>query len=432
MRRVNNHLSLRYNESMSDSAVLAISLDVFAALVASIMLYSNTQMYYSNIRRKKLFSQMIFLNILGLLTNACHFIPVIINHPVLELIGDSILIISFYLLEILFAEYVILSLPRIDRCVRILQIMIRTVLLSCMAVWLLAEFGILSISDKALFTFGQIPGCIGMLLIGFLILHRRKQLGRKKTVLFLLYLAFPLIGMSMRNLGILVSGQHIGIFLSILLTHSFLNSEQSHSMMEQEKLIEQNKMKIMLTQIKPHFIYNSLNTIYYLCGTDPKAAQKAVSEFSDYLRGNLDSLTTDALIPFKKELEHIHHYLYLEKLRFDDDLNIVIDTPVTDFSVPVLSIQLLVENAVKHGIGRKTGGGTVSIRTSENDEYYLITVEDDGNGFDPSQVRINGDDRSHIGLSSMRGRVTAIGGTVQIKSAPQQGTSVTVSIPKLH
>lgn len=226
-----------------------------------------------------------------------------------------------------------------------------------------------------------------------------------------------------------VGAQHVGTTISILLIHTILNKDQALKFREQERLNELNKTRIMLTQIKPHFIYNALNTIYYLCGTDPKTAQKAISEFSDYLRGNLDSLTTEEMIPFSKELEHIHHYLYLEKLRFDDELNVVYDITCKEFQVPALSIQLLVENAVKHGIGRKEGGGTLTISTSENETSWIVQVRDDGVGFTPDMIEQT-DERSHIGLTSMQERIRSAGGTVDIKSALDEGTVVTVTLPK--
>ena len=239
-----------------------------------------------------------------------------------------------------------------------------------------------------------------------------------------------MFGMIMRNITGIVGLQHVGMTVSLLLLHSAINIEQSIRLQEEQRENEVNKTRMMLTQIKPHFIYNSLNTIYYLCEKDPKEAQKAISEFSDYLRGNIDSLTMDETISFKKELEHIRHYLYLECLRYSDDLNVVMDINCTDFKVPALSIQLLVENAIKHGIGHKPGGGTVTIHTHEEDDTYVIRVSDDGEGFDPKTVKIVDEKRTHIGLVSVRSRIQNAGGTVTIDSEPAKGTAVTVRIPK--
>ena len=92
-------------------------------------------------------------------------------------------------------------------------------------------------------------------------------------------------------------------------------------------------------------MYNALSSIAILCKLDPDTAYKATVAFSDYLRGNMDSLKQTTPVPFEKELEHLKKYLYIEKLRFDDQLNIEYDIQTTDFKIPLLSIQPLVENA---------------------------------------------------------------------------------------
>ena len=411
-------------------AAITIALNILSAIVAVILLYSTMHFVRPDEPQYKIFALMIALNIISLLTSSGNYIPFIRNNPVLKTIDNSLLIVSFYFIEILFSVFIILSLKKESKVDRILNYSIHIIIMTTIIIWLLPEFGIVEVSGHDLFQLGQIPGWLGAILIAVLILKNAAQLGRRQTVLFMVYLTLPLLGMSIRNLNLFYSAQHVATTLSLLLIHVVINLERSVQLKEQERRNEENKTQIMLTQIKPHFIYNSLNTIYYLCETNPPSAQKAISEFSDYLRGNLDSLTTQALIPFKKELEHIHHYLYLEKLRFDEDLQICYDTPVIDFNVPALSIQLLVENAVKHGIGRKAGGGTVTIRSRETNSSYVITVSDDGVGFNPETIGSMNDNRSHIGVRSMRSRVESIGGTVDIQSRDQSGTTVTVTIPK--
>ena len=417
---------------MSSTVAVTIAMNLFCAMVDLILLYSVTQMYHLNIKRSRLFLVMIVMNIIALLTSAGNYIDVIASHPVLSVIDNVLLVISFYLIELLFCEMVMGSIRQPDHRTRVLCQAIRIVIILTILFWLLPQFGIVEISGYDMFRIGQIPGWIASFLIMALILLHREELGSRQTLLFLIFLIVPLLGMTARNLNLFYSAQHVATTLSFLLIHTVIHMEQSMKLKEQERQNEENKMQMMLTQIKPHFIYNSLNTIYYLCEIDPASAQKAINEFSDYLRGNLDSLTTNALIPFSKELDHIHHYLYLEKLRFDEDLLIEYDTPVTDFSVPALSIQLLVENAVKHGIGRKSGGGTVTIRTFEETENYVIQVIDNGVGFRPEHIQAKTDERSHIGVISMRERVQAIGGSVNIESEVNTGTTVTVRIPKLH
>jgi len=128
-----------------------------------------------------------------------------------------------------------------------------------------------------------------------------------------------------------------------------------------ENELIQSRIATMLSQIQPHFLYNSLTAIKKLCATDPKAAEKAVMEFSHYLRCNMDSLTEKSLIPFEQERMHIEAYLNLEKAVYEKKLNIVYDIQTSCFLIPPLTVQPIVENAVKHGVCRRLGGGTVSI-----------------------------------------------------------------------
>lgn len=134
---------------------------------------------------------------------------------------------------------------------------------------------------------------------------------------------------------------------------------------EMEKQLLQSKISIMLSQIQPHFLYNSLTAIRQLCDIDPQKAKQAVTLFARYLRGNTESLTTAHCIPFEKELEHVKSYLALEQIRFEDELQVEYDIQAHGFLLPSLSLQPLVENAVRHGVSKKAGGGKVTIRTTE-------------------------------------------------------------------
>lgn len=205
--------------------------------------------------------------------------------------------------------------------------------------------------------------------------------------------------------------------------------EQEKRLQEQEKELAENKISIMMSQIQPHFLYNSLNTIYYLCENSPQMAKQAISDFSDYLRGNLDSLKRKAPVPFAMELKHIEVYLSLEKMRFDEELHVVYDIQTKDFMIPSLSVQPLVENAVKYGIGKSETGGTVLIATKEYDAYYEIRVEDDGAGFEVGKKAA--DEKTHIGIENVTKRLwTMCHATLNIESAPGKGTTAVIQLPK--
>lgn len=193
--------------------------------------------------------------------------------------------------------------------------------------------------------------------------------------------------------------------------------------------LEDSRISIMLSQLQPHFLYNVLNSIYYICGHDPRAAQEAIDKFSDYLRNNMASLEQKEPIPFDEEYRHIQTYLSLEKIRFQKKLNVVYDVETTDFLLPPLTVQPLVENAVKHGVTKKRDGGVVTISTREWEDCYTVTVSDTGRGFDPEHYME--DEKVHVGIQNVRARLrTMMEGTLTITSTPGEGTKAVVTIPK--
>jgi len=195
------------------------------------------------------------------------------------------------------------------------------------------------------------------------------------------------------------------------------------------------EVQIMVSQIRPHFVYNTLSSIAILCDIDPGTAKEAAIVFAKYLRANMDALKQKAPVPFSVELEHLKNYLYIEKLRFADALNVEYDIRTTDFELPILSIQPLVENAVKHGVGMKKYGGTVKIVSKETDTAYVVEVSDDGVGFDPEEVckkqEMKSEGRSHVGMENTRKRLKDMcGADIEIESRIGEGTTARVIIPK--
>ena len=197
-----------------------------------------------------------------------------------------------------------------------------------------------------------------------------------------------------------------------------------------ENELLQNQISIMLSQIRPHFLYNALVAIQELCLIDPETASDAVADFSMYLRGNMDSLAIKDPIPFEKELHHVETYLSLEKKRFGDRLSIAYDIKSRDFLLPVLTLQPIVENAVRHGVTMREEGGSVTVSTHETKRGAVITVKDDGVGFNSRRVPKNGE-RSHVGIENVRSRLVSMcGGSLAIQSKPTIGTTAVITIPK--
>ena len=198
----------------------------------------------------------------------------------------------------------------------------------------------------------------------------------------------------------------------------------------EEKLRNQQRTKLMLSQINPHFMINSLGAIKELC--DSKEARVAVDQFARYLQGNMETMMRQDIISFKSELEHTKAYLALEQIRFEDALQIKYDITCSDFGISTLSLQPIVENAVRHGVrGSEKDVGTVIISTREFDDRYEIKVSDDGVGFDPDNIKPKNDGREHIGIQNVRDRLKAVcNAEMIIESTPGEGTDVSIIIPK--
>lgn len=197
----------------------------------------------------------------------------------------------------------------------------------------------------------------------------------------------------------------------------------------QEAEIEKSQNAVLRSQIQPHFLFNSLTAIAQLCEKDPALAKQATITFSEYYRGNLRAINHAEPIPFAQELEHLKMYLFIEQLRFGDSLNVVFDIETTDFQIPALTIQPLVENAVKHGVGAKEEGGTVTICVRDLADSVSIRISDDGVGFDPNTL--NNHDLQHVGLENVKNRLLLMcDAALQVQSTPGAGTTVTISVPK--
>ena len=227
-----------------------------------------------------------------------------------------------------------------------------------------------------------------------------------------------------------------GLFCLIFVVFVFLavkrilsDYQASDRVQKLEQELQESRISLMLSQLQPHFLFNVLNSIYYLCGKEPETARKMIDKFSTYLRNNLDSLDQKTLIPFRQEFDHIQTYLELEKLRFDEELTVVYDIQADTFSLPVLTVQPLVENAVKHGITQKRGGGVLTLATRAEPNCYVITIADTGVGFYPEHYMDDG--KTHIGIQNVRQRLEhMVGGTLEITSTPGVGTIATIIIPR--
>ena len=194
----------------------------------------------------------------------------------------------------------------------------------------------------------------------------------------------------------------------------------------EQGMMAQQRIKMLVSQIHPHFIYNCLTVISaYL--DEPKKAEEALENFTSFLRGSIDHLDTSECIEAGKEFEIVGHFLYLEKERFGDDLKIEYNVTDTDYKLPAYTVQTLVDNAIRHGIANRKGGGTLTLSAYETDRYHVIEVGDDGPGFSEEEDK----SRAHIGLNNVKERVEYMcSGSLLIESRKGKGTVVIVRIPR--
>ncbi|MDQ3629338.1 MAG: histidine kinase [Actinomycetota bacterium] len=196
------------------------------------------------------------------------------------------------------------------------------------------------------------------------------------------------------------------------------------------------EVRALRAQISPHFVYNSLSAIASFVRTDPERARELLVEFADFTRYSFrrhGEFTTLA-----EELRSIERYLVLEKARFGERLEVTLRVApeVLSVKLPFLSVQPLVENAVRHGIENKVGPGRITILAEDVGAEALITIEDDGLGEDPERVRraLAGDvSTDSIGMGNVDERLRAVFGDTYglvVETAQGAGTKVTIRVPK--
>ena len=255
--------------------------------------------------------------------------------------------------------------------------------------------------------------------------HRRKALSRRQALAFALYLAIPLACMIVQMLSYGLLMIVIGTSVAALSMLIFIITDQVEKYVAQQRELVRQRSSIMVLQMRPHFIYNTMMSIYYLCQQDAEKAQRVTLDFTTYLRKNFTAIAREERIPFPEELEHTRAYLAVEQVRFEGELFVAFDTPHTTFRLPPLTLQPIVENAVKHGVDPELKPLHIAIRTRATDRGSELTIEDTGPGFAPAD-----DDEPHIALANITERLAMMcGGSLEITPRQGGGTVVRVLIP---
>jgi len=201
-----------------------------------------------------------------------------------------------------------------------------------------------------------------------------------------------------------------------------------------ETALQMSRIRNFTSQMQPHFLYNALGSIQEVVLEDPQYASELIGDFTIHLRSCIRAMSSDAPIPFEKELANIKAYVNIETMRFGEKLRVFYDIPVTDFEILPISVQPLVENAIRHGIyERGKSGGSVTVRTRETPDAWIVEVEDDGVGFDTAALRTRAaaGEKDSTGLENIRFRLEKVmRAKIEIQSAVGVGTTARITVPK--
>ena len=269
---------------------------------------------------------------------------------------------------------------------------------------------------------------LGLIALNALAVHRYVKGFRKKIGLYS-YTLMPLVGSIVQYTSYGMQIVYIAMLFSLILIYGNFYVERGQEITRKDAVITEQRVSMMVAHIQPEVLERTLDSIKNIEGNPPETVE-ALQHFSAYMRGNLQTLGVTKTVPFATEMKHVRTYVDLEKLRFKERLNVRYDIRDTSFNIPALTLQMLVENAIKHGITVKEDGGTVKISTRSTGHGHVITVSDDGVGFDVTKPIVD-DDRSHVGLANVRQRLEEMSdGTMEIRSEIGHGTVVKVTIPK--
>ncbi len=271
--------------------------------------------------------------------------------------------------------------------------------------------------------------------LGMAVLHLVSLLGRRPTRRELLWLLpfFLALGIDLLIWRATGSMHNAPAFLLWIMLNLFVYGFgflrkallRERLLRKQEQELRDARIRTMMNQIRPHFIYNTLVSIYVLCREDPERAAQVVSDFTGYLQANFTAMAATEPISFGDELHHTRAYLAVENVLYGDRLITEFDTDYAAFRLPPLTLQPIVENAVKFGVGQGHAPEHILIRSRAVSGGAEISVEDDGPGFAPPS-----DGKAHIGLENVRERLRIMcGGELSVGPGESGGTLVRVFIP---
>jgi len=432
---------------MYSADYIDITINIINAIICILILFFVVSSEYRKLKRSRIFIRIIIVNIIGLLviiTENIFNIKTILENSILTkalivlipLFGPVILIFYIELIITILKEKTSVS----KNTVYAAYIAVATCLVDIISTIILLPVSMFYMTDPShymvlrelnnwlLFSRFLSFGCM-VIGVGLLIAYK-KYLSISELFTLLSYAILPIAAILLELFLWRLTLINFSITLAVLIYYANIQSELSQQIKQKELELTKSKVSIMLSQIQPHFLYNALSAIAQLCDEDPVKAKKATLDFSKYLRSNMESLNDKGLISIEKELEHVKGYLALEKAMYRETMKIVYDIQASGFMLPPLSIQPIVENAVKHGIGQKEGGGTITISVREDISDFIVIVSDDGVGYN-AEEQIN-DTQVHIGIENVRQRLKKqCGGTFEISGESGKGATAVIKIPKM-
>lgn len=238
------------------------------------------------------------------------------------------------------------------------------------------------------------------------VIRRRKQLSKISFIVILCYLLVP-------------------FSVTILIMELMMLFDGEEIYLKQKEEITKQKTSLYVLQMRPHFIYNTMTSIYYLIDQDKDKAQQVILNFTNYLRKNFTAIAEESTVPFSEELEHTKAYLSIEKVRFDGKLFIEFDTPYIGFKITPLTLQPIVENAVKYGVDPDLEPLHITVHTMKIKNGVEVIVEDTGPGFDNTD-----NNEPHVALNNIRERLGMMcSGKLTVSARTGGGTVVSIFIP---
>ena len=280
-------------------------------------------------------------------------------------------------------------------------------------------------------TFGVLPGIIGfigiIITLGVVFVYI-EYMNTFEKIATALYLILPIISVVVQIFRYGISLTYFSITVStILLFVSYIFNYMQYNI-EIEHTLTDERIRLVNQQIQPHFIFNCLTTIRYLCRENDEAVN-TINEFAGYMRGCTDFLNENDCIEAKREFDLVRHYVYLERCRFGNKISVEYDLADTDFKIPPFAVQTSVENAIKHGLrSSEIKNGLITVTSKFENNSHTVEICDNGAGFDTKILKE--ENKTHVGIQNTQKRLALLcSGKMSVESEIGKGTKVTITIP---